>query len=154
MAGPWKYPDELREQAIRLVLDAKQDPRDQCSSLVGASSGRCADQVGRCDWRRRVGSHASLAAGRPMGTQLSIRRLDPPPYGRDGPVRAVRAASGHAGVRCAGHLMVRDGGGSKGASRGWCAQVRSRQSRHEPVRGGGAGTPRTAFPQVTALRGP
>jgi transposase len=26
MAAPWKYPDELRERAIRLVLDAKADP--------------------------------------------------------------------------------------------------------------------------------
>ena len=26
MAAPRKYPDELRERAIRLVLDAKADP--------------------------------------------------------------------------------------------------------------------------------
>ena len=26
MVAPRKYPDELRERAVRMVLDAKQDP--------------------------------------------------------------------------------------------------------------------------------
>lgn len=26
MAAPRKYPDELRERAVRLVIDAKRDP--------------------------------------------------------------------------------------------------------------------------------
>lgn len=34
MAAPWKYPEELRERAIRLTLDARKDP--------AARSGACA----------------------------------------------------------------------------------------------------------------
>ena len=41
MAAPRKYPDELRERAIRLVLDAKKDPATR-----PAACRRIGDQLG------------------------------------------------------------------------------------------------------------
>jgi len=41
MAAPRKYPDELRERATRLVVEARRDP----ASAVGAIK-RIADQLG------------------------------------------------------------------------------------------------------------
>ncbi len=42
MAAPRKYPDELRERAIRLVLDAKADP----ASAGGNLFQRIGEQLG------------------------------------------------------------------------------------------------------------
>ena len=42
MAAPRKYPDELRERAIRLVLDAKADP----ASAGGNVFKRIGEQLG------------------------------------------------------------------------------------------------------------
>lgn len=41
MAAPKKYPDELRERAVRLTLEARKDP----ATAVGAIK-RVADQLG------------------------------------------------------------------------------------------------------------
>lgn len=41
MAAPRKYPDELRERAIRLAVDARKDPASRPGALAesAASSG-------------------------------------------------------------------------------------------------------------------
>jgi transposase len=41
MAAPRKYPDELRERATRLAVDARRDP-----ASVGGAIRRIADQLG------------------------------------------------------------------------------------------------------------
>ena len=41
MAAPRKYPDELRERAIRLVVDARRDPATRTGALK-----RIAEQLG------------------------------------------------------------------------------------------------------------
>jgi transposase-like protein len=41
MAAPKKYPDELRERAVRLTLEARKDP----ATAIGAIK-RVADQLG------------------------------------------------------------------------------------------------------------
>lgn len=50
MAAPKKYPDELRERAVRLTLEARKDP----ATAVGAIK-RVADQLGSTPRRCAVG---------------------------------------------------------------------------------------------------
>lgn len=65
MAAPRKYPDELRERAIRLVLDAKAEPG---SSGKGACK-RIGDQLGiGAETLRGWVARAEIDAGTRPGT--------------------------------------------------------------------------------------
>lgn len=67
MAVPRKYPDELRERAIRLVLDARKDP----ASRSGACK-RIGDQLGiNADTLRGWVNQAEVDAGDRVGTTTS-----------------------------------------------------------------------------------
>ncbi|MEO3936930.1 LysR substrate-binding domain-containing protein [Dermatophilaceae bacterium Soc4.6] len=62
MAAPRKYPDELRERAIRLTLDAREDP----ASRSGACS-RIGGQLGTID--------LDVGAEVPTTPDIAVRRL-------------------------------------------------------------------------------
>jgi transposase len=67
MPAPKKYPDELRERATRLVIDARRDP----ASAVGAIR-RIADQLGIHPEALRVWvKQAETDAGQRPGTTSS-----------------------------------------------------------------------------------
>jgi transposase len=64
MAAPRKYPEELRERAIRLTLDARKDP----ASRPGAVT-RIADQLGiNAETLRGWVGQAEVDAGSRPGT--------------------------------------------------------------------------------------
>jgi hypothetical protein len=48
MAAPRKYPDELRERAIRMAVDARRDPATRSGALR-----RVGEQLGITRGRRR-----------------------------------------------------------------------------------------------------
>ncbi|HEX8508125.1 MAG TPA: transposase [Propionibacteriaceae bacterium] len=67
MAAPRKYPEELRERAIRLVLDARKDP----ASRPGACK-RIGEQLGiNSDTLRGWVNQAEVDAGDRAGTTSS-----------------------------------------------------------------------------------
>jgi transposase len=67
MAAPRKYPDELRERAIRMVIDAKKDP----TTRQGAC-GRIGGQLGiNPDTLRGWVSQTEVDAGNRPGTTTS-----------------------------------------------------------------------------------
>jgi transposase len=67
MAAPRKYPDELRERAIRLVLDARKDP----ASRPGACR-RIGEQLGiNPDTLRGWANQAEVDVGDRAGTSSS-----------------------------------------------------------------------------------
>ena len=64
MAAPRKYPDELRDRAIRLTMDARKDP----ASRFGACS-RIGEQLGiNAETLRGWVSQAEIDAGGRPGT--------------------------------------------------------------------------------------
>ena len=72
MAAPRKYPDELRERAIRLVLDAKKDP-----AAAPAACRRIGEQLGiNPETLRGWVKQAEIDAGdRPGSTTSDAQRL-------------------------------------------------------------------------------
>ncbi len=72
MAAPRKYPDELRERAVRLVLEAKKDP----STAPGACR-RVGEQLGiNPETLRGWGQRTEIDAGtRPGTTTADAERL-------------------------------------------------------------------------------
>jgi len=72
MAAPRKYPDELRERAIRLVMDAKKDPASRQSACR-----RIGEQLGiNPEPLRGWVSQAEIDAGdRPGTTTTDAQRL-------------------------------------------------------------------------------
>ena len=72
MAAPRKYPDELRERAIRLVLDAKKDPATR-----PAACRRIGEQLGiNPETLRNWVTQAEVDAGdRPAATSTDAQRL-------------------------------------------------------------------------------
>jgi transposase len=73
MVAPRKYPDELRERAVRLVLDAKAEP----SSAKGACA-RIGNQLGiNSETLRGWVAQAEVDAGvRPGTTTADAARID------------------------------------------------------------------------------
>jgi hypothetical protein len=82
MVAPRKYPDELRERAIRLVLDAKADPASNIGACVqiggqlGITRKPCAGAPGRGRRRHPTGhDHRSRGANPdPSCSQVCHRR--------------------------------------------------------------------------------
>jgi transposase len=72
MAAPRKYPDELRERAIRMALDARRDPTTKTGALK-----RIGGQLGiNPDTLRTWVSQAEVDAGdRPGTTTTDAARL-------------------------------------------------------------------------------
>jgi transposase len=72
MAAPRKYPDELRERAIRMALEARRDPTTRTGALK-----RIAGQLGiNPDTLRNWVSQAEVDAGdRPGTTTTDAARL-------------------------------------------------------------------------------
>lgn len=67
MAAPRKYPDELRERAIRLVLDAKRDP-----VMRPAATRRIGEQLGiNPETLRGWVNQVEIDAGQRAGTTSS-----------------------------------------------------------------------------------
>jgi len=117
MAAPRKYPEELRERAIRLTLDARQDPASGpggvCRTRPGGSSGpwlsassRWAWMVGRCSMvvksmvqdSQMVSSRQSSSMGRPQwpGRRLVASPGQEGPYGGFLLMKGTQARSGRA----------------------------------------------------------
>lgn len=86
MAAPRKYPDELRERSIRLVLEAKSDP----ATRTGAAQ-RVAAQLGiNVDTLRGWVKQAEIdSGGRPGTTSSDAERL----AGLEREVRELRRAN-------------------------------------------------------------
>ena len=72
MAAPRKYPDELRERAIRLVIDARKDPASRPSACR-----RIGEQLGiNPETLRGWVAQAEIDAGdRPGTTTTDAQRL-------------------------------------------------------------------------------
>ena len=72
MAAPRKYPDELRERAVRLAVDARKDPRTRPGALV-----RIGGQLGiNPETLRNWVTQAEIDAGsRPGTTTTDAERL-------------------------------------------------------------------------------
>jgi len=67
MGAPRKYPEELRERAIRLTVDARKDPASRPSAC-----GRICEQLGiDAETLRGWVTQAEVAAGRALGTSTS-----------------------------------------------------------------------------------
>ena|SRR5437762_7705178 len=76
MVAPRKYPDELRERATRLAVEARRDPQ----AAVGAIR-RIADQLGVHPealrmWVRQAETDDGLRAGRSSGDAARIAALE------------------------------------------------------------------------------
>ena len=72
MAAPRKYPDELRERAVRLVLDAKKDPmtRPAACRRIGGQLGINPETL-----RGWVNQAETVAGKRPGTTTSGTQRL-------------------------------------------------------------------------------
>ena len=85
MVAPRKYPPELRERAVRMVIDARKDPATRpAAPLVDAAGGRRA---------RRSGERHRMAAAR--GTVVRVQRWGTS-VDRAGAARCARVAGGTA----------------------------------------------------------
>lgn len=76
MAAPRKYPDELRERAIRLVVEARRDPK----AAPGAIK-RIAGQLGvhpeaLRTWVNRAQADEAVGAGTSSGDAARIAELE------------------------------------------------------------------------------
>jgi len=70
MGAPRKYPEELRERAIRLTVDARKDPARRPSACV-----RICEQLGiDAETLRGWVTQAEVAAGRPPVPARARRR--------------------------------------------------------------------------------
>jgi transposase len=71
MAAPRKYPDELRERAIRMAVDLRRDPATRKGALA-----RVGEQLGIPETRRNWVTQAEIDAGdRPGTTTSEAQRL-------------------------------------------------------------------------------
>ncbi len=82
MAAPRKYPDELRERAVRMVIDAKRDPATRTSACtrIGVQLGINAETLRGWVTQREVdeGRRAGLSspdAGRIVELEREVREL-------------------------------------------------------------------------------
>jgi transposase len=76
MSAPKKYPQELRERAVRLVLDAKTDPDTRTGAVR-----RIAGQLGinhetLRGWVNQAEIDAGTRAGTPTGEAARIAELE------------------------------------------------------------------------------
>ncbi|MET3812583.1 transposase-like protein [Arthrobacter sp. UYEF3] len=63
MPAPKKYPDELRQRTVRLVMDAQEDPKDRkgACTRIGAQLGIPADTIR--GWVRIVETDQGMRPG-------------------------------------------------------------------------------------------
>lgn len=76
MAAPRKYPDELRERATRLAVEARQDP-----ASAGGAIKRIADQVGvhpeaLRTWVKRAETDEGVRPGTTSGDAARLAELE------------------------------------------------------------------------------
>jgi transposase len=76
MVAPRKYPDELRERATRMALDARKDPETRSNAVR-----RIADQLGvhpeaLRTWVKRAETDEGLRPGTTSGDAARIAELE------------------------------------------------------------------------------
>jgi transposase len=76
MAGPTKYPDELRERAIRMAVDARLDPATRPGALarVGKQLGINPETLG--NWVTQAEIDAGARPGTTSTEAVRIAELD------------------------------------------------------------------------------
>ena len=73
---PRQYPKDLRDRAVRLVPESRENHESEWSAIQVVASGMCVSSEALRRWMRQADVDAGLRPGVSTAEQTAIRRAD------------------------------------------------------------------------------